>query len=433
MTLRPKPPWNVLVLPAASEIGLEIHRALKDCKEVVLHGANLPGENIAAFHFRHLHNLPSVHDKACLDSLQKLITAHNIEAIFPAHDDAVVWLAEHRAELEAEVLTVSYPVAATCRSKRATYDALKGVVPVPQVWRTWNAPSLTFPVFVKPDRGQGSQRARRIENSQDLERALASEPDLLISECLTGPEYTVDCFSQRGKGVLFTQARIRGQTRTGISTITRASNLALADEWAQKICARLELNGVWFFQIKEDATGRPKLLEVAPRVAGSMALSRVTGPNFPLLTLYEAAGHDIEIDAFASDISMGRSLDIRFLYDQPVDALYMDLDDTLIRDGQVNPQLMALIFQCRNRNIPVHLLTHHPLDVDATLKRFRLSDVFDRVIHLPDAESPKSDFVTEQNAVLVDDSFRERHMMSSATKIRCFDSAGAVCLIDQRG
>ena len=66
MPLKPNYPWNVLVFPAASEVGLEIHRALRDCKEVVLHGAVQPGDSIAAFHFKRLHTLPSVYEPDCL-------------------------------------------------------------------------------------------------------------------------------------------------------------------------------------------------------------------------------------------------------------------------------------------------------------------------------------------------------------------------------
>ena len=202
---------------------------------------------------------------------------------------------------------------------------------------------------------------------------------------------------------------------------------------ACKIQSRLKLYGAWFFQLKRDADGRLCLLEVAPRIAGSMALSRAAGPNFPLLSLYEAAGFKLSVAAFDHQMTMGRSLDIRFLYDQPIGALYVDLDDTLILRGSVNPRLAALIFQCRNRDIPVKLITRHTGDLNATLARHRLTDLFDAIIHLPsDLSITKGQHITEPHAVLIDDSFQERDTAYRRYGIRCFDAAGAQCLLDER-
>jgi hypothetical protein len=304
-------------------------------------------------------------------------------------------------------------------------------VRVPYVWSE-NVPDISFPVFVKPDRGQGSRGARRINIRSTLESALKTEPDLIVTEYLPGKEYTIDCFSQ--DKILFANARERIQSKMGISTFTRPIKFPAAQEIAEKIFRHMNIRGAWFFQLKENSFGDLCLLEVAPRIAGGMALNRATGPNFPLLALYDAAGHTVKIEAFDSDMSMGRSLDVRFIYDQPIGALYFDLDDTLILRGQVNTSLVALIFQCRNRQIPVHLLTHHPENLEETLIKFRLNNIFDSIIHLPDAFVPKADFITAKNAIVIDDSFRERQAIEQAHKgnVRCFDAAGAVCLLDLR-
>ncbi len=419
-------------MPAASEVGLEICRALRGCKEVVLHGANQAGPSVADFHFLRMHTLPRIDDPQCLPCLQALIETCSIDAIFPAYDDVVLWLAEHAHDVKAAVMAPDVSACRICRSKIATYAALADIVPVPQVWKP-DAVKITFPVFVKPDRGQGSQRARSIDGRAALDRALATEPDLLVMENLSGQEYTVDCFSQRGRGVLFASARVRLQTKNGIATVTQVVELPYVREWAEKISKLLNLHGTWFFQIKEDGMGQPKLLEVAPRIAGSMALGRALGPNFPLLSLYEAAGHDLDIDAFKLDgVMMGRSLDVRFQNQQPIDALYVDLDDTLILRDEVNPQLVALIFQCRNRKIPVHLLTRHKADLAATLTKFRLTQLFDHIHHLADDAIPKTDFIRGKYAVLIDDSFRERTTATKRLGIRCYDAASALCLLDER-
>ncbi len=432
MLLKLERPWNVLVFPAASEVGLEIRRALGNLKEVALHGANLPGPSVAAMHFARLHELPSIYEADCLPRLQELIAREKIDAIFPAHDDVALWLAQRTDKLAATVVSSPREACEICRSKRRTYEALKDIVPVPDLWNPDDA-AFAFPVFVKPDCGQGSLRARPVASRALLESAMASEPDLIATEYLPGREYTVDCFSQSGRGLLYAQARERVQTRTGISTLSRFADLPEALPFAEKIGAALRLRGAWFFQLREDRDGRLKLLEAAPRIAGSMALSRAAGPNFALLSLYEAAGRPVEIQRFRADFTLGRSLDVRILYDRPIGAMYIDLDDTLIIRGEVNAPLAALVFQCRNRGVPVHLITRHKGDLQATLEKFRLAALFDRVIHIRDDEVTKASYITEDNAIFIDDSFQERHAAAGRSNIRCFDPAGALCLLDGRG
>jgi len=433
MSLRPAYPWKVLIFPAASEIGLELCRALRDSKEVILHGAAQPGLSAASFHFKHLHALPSIYEPEALPALQALIEAEGFDAIIPAHDNVVVWLAQHADQLPATVITSPLATCHLCRSKRATYERLAASLPVPRLFSP-DDPALPFPLFVKPDCGQGSVRARAIADPETLTQALQTEPDLLLMELLPGREYTIDCFSQRGRGVLFAAARQRVQTRSGISTQSVAAPHVPALEWAQRIAAQIELHGTWFFQLKEDKEGQLKLLEVAPRVAGSMAFSRVQGPNFPLLSLYEAAGVPLKIESNALALRMGRSLDVCFRFDEPFDALYIDLDDVLLLRGEVNTRLIALLFQCRNRKIPVCLLTKHRGDLNATLAQHHLSDLFDRIEHLPpDPMLSKAQAIHEANAVLIDDSFSERALVHrDRPDVRCFDAAGALCLIDER-
>jgi hypothetical protein len=430
MTLKKTPPWNVLVFPAASEIAIEINRALGSCKEVILYGAQQPGDSIAGFHFARLFALPPVSDPACLQQLQQLIASQKIDAIFPAHDDALAWLSAHAGQLDAAIITSSAAATQLCRSKSATYRHLEHIVPVPRLWAA-DQPDLAFPVFVKPDRGQGSQRARRIDTPLDLAAAVRNETDLLVMEYLPGPEYTVDCFSQSGR-VLFARARERIVTRNGIATLTRSADLAFVPAWAEQIAAAIDLRGAWFFQIKQHGDGGFRLLEVAPRIAGSMALHRVMGPNFPLLSLFEAAGYPLTIDTMpAPALQMGRSLDLRFIDDRAVDAIYIDLDDTLILRGHINPRLIALIFQSHNRGIPVYLITRHQLDLAATLARYRLTGLFDGIIHITDPAIAKADHITHSHAVLIDDSFAERQD-AMRRGIRSYDAAAAICLIDER-
>ena len=53
------------------------------------------------------------------------------------------------------------------------------------------------------------------------------------------------------------------------------------------------------------------------------------------------------------------------------------------------------------------LLTKHIGDLNQELKDFRLNTIFDKIIHI-DPQDKKSNYISSQNAIFIDDSFAER-------------------------
>ena len=279
--------FNVLVWPGGTEIGLEICHALGWCKEVRLHSAGSACSNHGPFAYARNHLLPSVREQDWLAQLVGLVESEAITHVIPAHDDIVLALAESAGHIPAKVVTSPLKTCRIARSKRLTYRHLREVTPVPRVFASPNDIEL-FPVFVKPDTGQGSEDAFLASTREELAFRLEQRPDSIVTNYLPGREYTVDCLSQRGRGLLFAAGRERVRTRAGISMSSHHVDRPEFAEYAQAVSSRLEFHGAWFFQLKEDDAGRLVLLEVAPRVAGTMAVHRVTGVNFPLLSLYGA-------------------------------------------------------------------------------------------------------------------------------------------------
>ena len=186
-----------------------------------------------------------------------------------------------------------------------------------------------YPVFVKPDRGAGAQGAQIVLYPDELTTILRRTEGLIILEYLPGDEYTVDCFTDRRAGLLFCGGRQRVRIRSGISMNCRPVSEQTFKELARAISSRLTFHGAWFFQLKKDHDGSLKLLEVAPRIAGTMALYRVQGINFPLLSLYEQEGVSVSILRNHVNVEIDRCLINRYRHDLKYDVVYIDLDDTL--------------------------------------------------------------------------------------------------------
>ncbi|HRD67241.1 MAG TPA: ATP-grasp domain-containing protein [Candidatus Competibacter sp.] len=410
---------NVLVFPAGTEIGLEIFHALYFCKEVRLFGTGQDISNHAKFIYPEYHTLPSIYEEGWVDALIDLCIRLEIDYIFPAYDDVVVALSQEKDRLPVKVISSSPLTCQITRSKSATYRHLVNKIRVPVLYES---PSQVteFPVLVKPDKGQGSLGITKVIDMESLEHAMKAASEPIICEYLPGEEYTVDCFSDREKGLLFASARSRRRTRNGISMNTITEYLPEVNQIAQQISQEFDLRGAWFFQLKRAKNGELTLLEVAPRIAGAMATHRVLGVNFPLLSIFEEERLPISVKPNNGIVELDRALSNRYRHSIRYSTLYIDLDDTLIVNDKVNIQAITLVFQCINKGKKVILLTRHQGDLKQTLAKYRFSGLFDKVIHLKQGEK-KSSYIQEIDAIFLDDSFAERVNVATDCKILTFD------------
>jgi len=420
---------NVLVFPAGTEIGLEILQALKYCKEVSLFGAGQDISNHARFAYPEYHVLPSIHEPGWFDELAVLCRSLCIDYIFPAYDDIIIALSREADRLPAKIISSPSSACEITRSKSATYRVLSEIIRVPRLFASREA-VCSYPVLVKPDRGQGSFGIMKAANEAELVSAIQGIRDPIICEYLPGEEYTVDCFSDRERGVLFAGARSRRRTRNGISVNTLTESLPEAKKMANLIGSKLGLHGAWFFQLKRAQDGQLVLMEVAPRIAGSMAAHRVLGVNFPLLSIFEEERLPISVRPIDGIIELDRSLGNRYRHSISFSTLYIDLDDTLLVNGRVNILAIKLVFQCINKGKKIVLLSRHRSNLDQTLTRHRLLGLFDEIIHLGELEK-KSSHIKQGDAIFVDDSFAERMDVSESCNILTFDCSMIELLTEQ--
>jgi len=400
---------NVLIFPAETGIGLEIFDSLRYKRNLRLLGAtSVTHTSYADFLYQKVHRLPFVTEKGFLDDLNTLIEHEEIEYVFPCHDDVCLALSNMRNSINAKVIGQSYEINSIVRYKSRTYEALEGHIQVPEI-RCLHDGDCRFPVFCKPDKGSGSRGTYLIEQRSEIDNILSNiDPNKYVFiENLPGDEFTIDCFSNV-VGLMFCGGRTRSKTMGGMSTISKTENRPIFREMAEAIQRVLPMRGAWFFQVKEDQNGAVKLMEVAPRIAGTMCLYRMLGVNFSELSILEADCVPLEVQAHNIYAEVSRTLPFGQVYSfsERFGDLYVDLDDTLILDeSRVNTELVGLIHHWRNTNRKTHLVTRHVHNPIETLSSFRLDNLFDEVYHLRD--EPKSQFVPA-GSVLLDDSYRER-------------------------
>jgi carbamoyl-phosphate synthase large subunit len=416
---------NVLLFPAGTEIGIEVYNSLKDCKDINLFFCGEKGFGRAE-QCGEYHVVPAVSENY-IQELNSLCLKLNIDWIIPCHDDVLIALAEDSEKITNAVPIVpEKEIAKITRYKSLTYKKLGSVVKVPKTYEK----DPPFPVFVKPDRGQGSQGCRIVNNEKELSLCAGE----IVCEYLSGEEYTVDCFSTAKDGLLFAGARVRKKMRNGISVNTETiPETEEIKSFAQSIHNALLPRGGWFFQVKRDNDGILTLLEVAMRVPGSMATHRATGINFPLLSILERKGKEIKILQNEGEIILDRSFNRNYIHKIDYNSVYIDLDDTILRsDGTIHAQSIQFIFQCINKNIPVYLLTRHKHNLKNTLEKYRVSNLFDGITQIQDG-SPKSNYIdASKNPIFIDDSFSERLDVKNKLNIPVFDLSMLEVLINGR-
>ncbi|AMX82313.1 hypothetical protein GS3922_00610 [Geobacillus subterraneus] len=425
---------NVLVFPGATEIGLEIWRALKDCKDIMLFSAGSEIPNHAPYVYYNHFIVPDVNSNSdWISTLNKIILEHQVDYIYPAHDDVIVALALNKDKIKTKIISSPLETCLICRSKTKTYKRFAKLLPVPKMYKNIDEIE-NYPVFVKPDKGQGAKDAQKVNDKKSLQLLLEKIPDLVVLEYLSGKEYTVDCFTDREKGLLFCSGRERVRTKSGISMNSKPVSEELNKkfrEYANIICKELDIYGAWFFQLKLDSMGVFKLLEIAPRISGTMCTHRVLGINFPLLSIYEEERVDLKILKNEYQVEVDRALVNRYKHNINFNKVYVDLDDTIIINDKLNIQLISFLFQCLNNGCKIILITKTNSNLNDVLSKWRIADIFDEVIWIKKDQS-KADFINPEDAIFIDDSFAERKSVFDRHKIPTFDCNMIELLTDER-
>ncbi|HHY39214.1 MAG TPA: ATP-grasp domain-containing protein [Clostridia bacterium] len=170
-------------------------------------------------------------------------------------------------------------------------------------------------VCVKPAFGKGSRGYRVLDGSADRFVQYINEkpdstlttlpdllsvvdghqlPELLVMEYLPGDEWSVDVLAQHGQALIVIPRR-RNVTSKGIaidSTIEENKELI---QLARDIVQLLGLSFCINIQFRYDMAGKPKVLEINPRVSGTIVAATAAGVNLPYLCVKLCLGEEFEV------------------------------------------------------------------------------------------------------------------------------------------
>jgi carbamoyl-phosphate synthase large subunit len=405
---------SVLIVPGTTRVSHEIRNSLSLVKGITVYGAGTDVELGSSLSYEDYSFLGALSDTNVTPGLETLVDAWKINFIFFAHDD---WIFYHRENInigKAQIISHNSFAIKITSFKNLTYDLFSKTLRTPLLYSNSNS-ILEFPVFVKPNRGQGSIGSFKANCQNDLENYKSEDATFdgawVVSEYIPGPEYTVDCFSDINSKVKFSQARIRSNIENGFAESTSLVELPEIEEWAKIISYDLKLSGPWFFQVKIDKKGDIKLLEIGLRVAGASGVERLKGINLSLMALYQSSGFEVNvINQLNLPTVSGADFDFNFYFED----VYVDFDDTLIIRDSLNEPLVSYLKILRNSAKKIFIITKNKGNIHELIRNFGIVNLADKVIQISETES-KSEFISSENPfIFIDDSYLERVLMKKA-------------------
>jgi len=270
------------------------------------------------------HPIPHAADSSFAKAVLSLCKQHNIHVILPLVTRELIPLAQQKEIFAKSGIKLPVSPATSLEiaiNKSRLYEFLqwRGIaVPTFKVVETVEqfkeaVTELGYPghpVCFKPSVSNGSRGFRIIsEQMNELDllfnhkptsvfisqneavRIFSSGtiPELLVSEYLPGDEYSVDCLTNHGKSVLVVP-RLRKRMISGISMEGEFVKEESIIAYCSQIIKALQLHGNIGIQVKKSAAGQFLILEINPRVQGSISAGLGAGINLPVLAVKQELG-----------------------------------------------------------------------------------------------------------------------------------------------
>ena len=423
---------RVCVYPAQNESAVEINNALSNCEGIEVFGiAPIRGHNEYNF-VNYYYGFPQITDESFDEQFERFINDYKIDIVFPTSDACVVYFSKNKVKFSAKFVNADYESAVICNNKKKTYQLFSDCDFCPIVF---NKNNVQFPCFIKPVEGEGAIGARIVGSMEELSSEAID--DCVILEYLPGEELTVDCISDYKGSLVKVLPRKREKIFSGMSV--HGSTMVPDKELikiAETINSRLEIKGLWYFQVKQSATGCYKLLEISMRCAGTMCQTRARGYNLPLLSVYSTLGHDIATVDNDYNVTIDRTLFARYKTDLTYDTVYVDYDGTIIVKGKVCLSVIRFLYQCKNNKKKIVLISRHNEDHDTSLDEDMLQhgiaySLFDDIFSLTFSEE-KTSVIREDKAIFIDNSYFERKKVADMCGIPTFGVENLDALQDWR-
>ena len=270
--------------------------------------------------------LPHGDDPAYVNALLDVCESEGVDVVMPGSGPEILTISKNKEYISGRVAVAldAYHTIRPLLNKADAYEALQNVIPVPTFARASSVSRLRRclekvgypdgPACARPasytDSG-GSRGFHVLRGETDISAYVESVSavgslDMLVSEYLPGPEYSVYVLADGGSVlhcVPVLRKRMIGPRTFGAETVPPNSEIT---DICSRIVECLGLSHNVNIQLRRSADGSLKLVEVNPRMGGTIVLPTAAGVNLPYMGVRLALGKPVELDVPYRVISMER-------------------------------------------------------------------------------------------------------------------------------
>jgi len=257
--------------------------------------------------------------------------ALGVDVVLPTVDSELRPLAHERETFTAAGIGLLLAPAAALDvilDKLALAEHCAGVVQVPRTelfGPSVDPASWTYPLIVKPREGSGSRGIITVASAAEL-AALDRSPSLIVQEFLPGEEYSVDVLADAAGHVIASVPRLRARVDSGVSVAGLTVHDPEVEQFGRSVARATGVTFVANVQCKRDHHGSPALLEVNPRMPGTLGLTIASGVDMPRLALAALLGRPLPATIEFRERAVVRFLDELFLDPADISSVGLNLE-----------------------------------------------------------------------------------------------------------
>tara|TARA_A100001015_G_scaffold15960_1_gene18706 strand:+ start:10844 stop:11872 length:1029 start_codon:yes stop_codon:yes gene_type:complete len=279
-------------------------------KDLKIIGIDSSTENYAKFLCDHSYQVPNGLSKSYINEIIKIIKKHSVKLIIPCSDEEVFQLSKHISILKKLGTNVACPTANVfpiISNKIKTYKFMNELNINTPIWKHGNSKKSVIEavenlfdlnlnnLIIKPAKGRGSKDVLTISKKNLNENTFFKNytfsqfkkmidkyilnQSYIISEKLNNPVYDLDFLSWKGKVLQSTfRQRIKGELpneghfiRKVPKELSKSINI---------ISSKLNLSWLYDCDWMYDNDGILKIIELNPRMSGSIAVPVIAGANY---------------------------------------------------------------------------------------------------------------------------------------------------------
>ncbi len=324
--------------------GPGIIRCLKEEKRLDLIAGDMDEKASGRYLVDNFIKLPAASESDFIDQVLKVCIENKIDIVFPLvtrelfkFSESIELFKDHGID----VIVSDFKSLSIANDKIALYKHLhENEITVPNFQVAKNSIDLLEaiyalgypenPVVIKPGIANGSRGVRIINDSIDkfdlmfnykpnnlylsfseLENIVLNKeiPDMLISECLPGPELTVDTIVNNDHKMELALIRTRDKMNGGISVSGRFIESEVVHEYCSKIIETMKLKGPIGIQVKQSSEGEFKIIEMNPRIQGTSVAALGLDINLPMYAISSLLSWQIDPIKKSSGIGFTRFYD----------------------------------------------------------------------------------------------------------------------------